>query len=69
MPEDYIIMKRYYFLLDEIQEITGWEKAVNNLLEGMNSDTYRDHYFTSFAIDAIDDSDWKVRNPSVKRKS
>lgn len=32
--------KRYYFLLDEIQEITGWEKAVNNLLEGMNSDIY-----------------------------
>ena len=25
--------KRYYFLLDEIQEIKGWEKAVNSLLE------------------------------------
>ena len=32
--------KRYYFLLDEIQEIKGWEKAVNSLLEGMNSDIY-----------------------------
>lgn len=32
--------KRYYFLLDEIQEINGWEKAVNSLLEGMNADIY-----------------------------
>ena len=32
--------KRYYFLLDEIQEIKGWEKAVNSLLEGMNADMY-----------------------------
>lgn len=32
--------KRYYFLLDEIQEIKGWEKAVNILLEGMNADIY-----------------------------
>ena len=24
---------RYYLLLDEVQEITGWEKAVNSLLE------------------------------------
>lgn len=32
--------KRYYFLLDEIQEIKGWEKAVNSLLEGMNTDIY-----------------------------
>lgn len=32
--------KRYYFLLDEIQEIKGWEKAVNSLLEGMNADIY-----------------------------
>ena len=31
---------RYYFLLDEIQEINGWEKAVNSLLEGTNSDIY-----------------------------
>lgn len=32
--------KRQYFLLDEIQEIKGWEKAVNSLLEGMNADIY-----------------------------
>ena len=32
--------KRYYFLLDEIQEIKGWEKAVNSLLEGMTADIY-----------------------------
>ena len=32
--------KRYYFFLDEIQEIKGWEKAVNSLLEGMNADIY-----------------------------
>lgn len=32
--------KRYYFLLDEIQEIKGWEKAVNSLLEGMKADIY-----------------------------
>ena len=32
--------KRYYFLLDEIQEIKGWEKAVKSLLEGMNADIY-----------------------------
>lgn len=32
--------KRYYFWLDEIQEIKGWEKAVNSLLEGMNADIY-----------------------------
>ena len=32
--------KRYYFLLDDIQEIKGWEKAVNSLLEGMNADIY-----------------------------
>ena len=28
---------RYYLLLDEVQEIDGWEKAVNSLLE--NTDT------------------------------
>ncbi len=31
---------RYYFLLDELQEITGWEKVVNNLLEDYNTDIY-----------------------------
>ena len=25
--------ERYYLLLDEVQEINGWEKAVNSLLE------------------------------------
>lgn len=31
---------RYYFLLDEVQEIDGWEKAVNSLLEDANTDIY-----------------------------
>ena len=31
---------RYYFLLDELQEITGWEKVVNTLLEDYNTDIY-----------------------------
>ncbi len=31
---------RYYLLLDEVQEIDGWEKAVNSLLEGCNTDIY-----------------------------
>lgn len=31
---------RYYLLLDEVQEITGWEKAVNSLLEDSNTDIY-----------------------------
>ena len=32
--------ERYYLLLDEVQEITGWEKAVNSLLEDANTDIY-----------------------------
>ncbi len=32
--------KRYYFLLDELQEITGWEKVINTLLENYNTDIY-----------------------------
>lgn len=32
--------KRYYFLLDELQEIEGWEKVVNTLLEEYNTDIY-----------------------------
>ncbi len=32
--------KRYYLLLDEVQEIPGWEKAVNSLLENANTDIY-----------------------------
>ena len=31
---------RYYFLLDEVQEITGWEKTVNSLLENADTDIY-----------------------------
>lgn len=31
---------RYYLLLDEVQEINGWEKAVNSLLEDANTDIY-----------------------------
>ena len=27
-------------LLDEVQEINGWEKAVNSLLENANTDIY-----------------------------
>jgi len=32
--------KRYYLLLDEVQEVRGWEKAVNTLLESTNTDIY-----------------------------
>ena len=32
--------ERYYLLLDEVQEIDGWEKAVNSLLENANTDIY-----------------------------
>ncbi len=31
---------RYYLLLDEVQEVAGWEKAVNSLLEKGNTDIY-----------------------------
>lgn len=31
---------RYYLLLDEVQEIDGWEKAVNSLLEETTADIY-----------------------------
>ena len=31
---------RYYLLLDEAQEIEGWEKAVNRLLENADTDIY-----------------------------
>ncbi len=31
---------RYYLLLDEVQEVDGWEKAVNSLLENVNTDIY-----------------------------
>ncbi len=32
--------ERYYLLLDEVQEINGWERAVNSLLENYNTDIY-----------------------------
>ena len=32
--------ERYYLLLDEVQEVDGWEKAVNSLLEDSNTDIY-----------------------------
>ena len=32
--------ERCYLLLDEIQEINGWEKAVNSLLESADADIY-----------------------------
>lgn len=32
--------ERYYLLLDEVQEVDGWEKAVNSLLEDFNTDIY-----------------------------
>ena len=32
--------RHYYLLLDEVQEINGWEKAVNSLLENANTDIY-----------------------------
>ena len=31
---------RYYLLLDEVQEIDGWEKAVNSFLEDFDTDIY-----------------------------
>ena len=31
---------RCYLLLDEIQEVEGWERAVNSLFEGYNVDIY-----------------------------
>ena len=32
--------ERCYVLLDEVQEVPGWEKAVNSLLEGGHADIY-----------------------------
>ena len=31
---------KFYFLLDELQEVSGWEKAVNTLLENFDTDIY-----------------------------
>lgn len=32
--------KKYYLLLDEVQEVTDWEKAINSLLENFSTDIY-----------------------------
>ena len=40
IKEQIIDKKCYYLLLDEVQEITGWEKAVNSLLEDFKTDIY-----------------------------
>ena len=40
IKEQIIDEERYYLLLDEVQEVKGWEKAVNSLLEGANTDIY-----------------------------
>lgn len=40
IKEKMIDGERYYLLLDEVQEIFGWEKAVNSLLENFNVDIY-----------------------------
>lgn len=32
--------KKYYLLLDEVQEVTNWEKAINSLLENFSTDIY-----------------------------
>ena len=32
--------ERYYLLLDDVQEVSGWERAVNSLLEDTNADIY-----------------------------
>lgn len=40
IKEKIIDGERYYILLDEVQEIGGWEKAVNSLLENANTDIY-----------------------------
>jgi len=40
IKEKFIDGGRYYLLLDEVQEIDGWEKAVNSLFEDCNTDIY-----------------------------
>ena len=43
---------RYYLLLDEIQEVTGWEKAVNSLLDRfqLQADVKRDLHLSDRAV-------------------
>lgn len=38
--EDIGVKEHCYLLLDEIQEVPGWEKAINNLLEAGKADIY-----------------------------
>lgn len=40
IKESFTDSGRYYLLLDEVQEVDGWEKAVNSLLEDANTDIY-----------------------------
>ncbi|MEG1755782.1 MAG: ATP-binding protein [Clostridia bacterium] len=40
IKEKFIDDGRYYLLLDEVQEIDGWEKAINSLLEDADTDIY-----------------------------
>lgn len=40
IKEKMIDNNRYYLLLDEVQEVSNWEKAVNSLLEDANTDIY-----------------------------
>lgn len=40
IKEKMIDKERYYLLLDEVQEVEGWERAVNSLLEDANTDIY-----------------------------
>ena len=36
----FVDVKKYYMLLDELQEVDGWEKTVNSLFEEKNVDIY-----------------------------
>ena len=46
--------ERYYLLLDEVQEVDGWEKAVNSLLEDSYSDIYVFFFFYYMLSSEID---------------
>lgn len=38
--KEFVNNNRYYLFLDELQEIKGWEKVVNNIFEKYNVDIY-----------------------------
>lgn len=38
--KEFINNERYYLFLDELQEIKGWEKVINDILEKFNVDIY-----------------------------